>query len=283
MESAVTRRERTHTPSPAAARRRDTASPPPAPFGRPARDRFPEGFRTTAPALAAPPRWAVVQNPEHDRTDISLDRAVAFERASPMSCWLRDAGEEAWMHNSMSGCSRRRLAVVALAATAMVLGAGNPATSQEPNSSQAVDRKSSKSSPPDRNHYSRPGIPKTSGDPGAPAAAFLAQHSAARHRRHGRAGAPAARGRRASTRRWGGPATRLILTRPGLRAGGRPVARVQRTTARPNRHVAEPVARLTRNRRPPMILLAGPANGRVAHGWIPASTSPPHSVSRFPR
>ncbi len=49
-------------PSPAAARRRDTASPPPAPFGRPARDRFPEGFRTTAPALAAPPRWAVVQN-----------------------------------------------------------------------------------------------------------------------------------------------------------------------------------------------------------------------------
>ncbi len=64
------------------------------------------------------------------------------------------------MHNSMSGCSRRRLAVVALAATAMVLGAGNPATSQEPNSSQAVDRKSSKSSPPDRNHYSRPGIPE---------------------------------------------------------------------------------------------------------------------------
>ncbi len=64
------------------------------------------------------------------------------------------------MRNSMSGCSRRRLAVVALAATAMVLGVGNPATSQEPNSSQAVERESSKSSPPDRNHYSRPGIPE---------------------------------------------------------------------------------------------------------------------------
>ncbi len=39
-----------------------TAASQPTPAGS-----FSEGFRTTAPLLAAPPRWAVIQNPEQNR------------------------------------------------------------------------------------------------------------------------------------------------------------------------------------------------------------------------
>jgi hypothetical protein len=51
---------------------------------------FPEGFRTTAPAPVAPPRWAVVRNPEHER---SSDALVPMQSRFAVRCPESQAGD----------------------------------------------------------------------------------------------------------------------------------------------------------------------------------------------